>query len=93
MDAAERPPLLSDSARWRRVVFDRNLRLPPDGTLARTARQTPTLVVASGIVAITAATLALWFTVSVQGWGPITGASAIMGECAQLASGMRQAAE
>jgi NO-binding membrane sensor protein with MHYT domain len=39
----------------------------------------PTLVVASGIVAITAATLALWFTVSVRGWGPITGASAIMG--------------
>jgi NO-binding membrane sensor protein with MHYT domain len=39
----------------------------------------PTLVVASGIVAVTAATLALWFTVSVQGWGPITGASAIMG--------------
>jgi NO-binding membrane sensor protein with MHYT domain len=38
-----------------------------------------TLVVASGIVAITAATLALWFTVSVRGWGPITGASAIMG--------------
>jgi NO-binding membrane sensor protein with MHYT domain len=39
----------------------------------------PTLVVASGIVAVTAATLALWFTVSVQGWGPIIGASAIMG--------------
>jgi NO-binding membrane sensor protein with MHYT domain len=39
----------------------------------------PTLVVASGVVAITAATLALWFTVSVRGWGPITGASAIMG--------------
>jgi NO-binding membrane sensor protein with MHYT domain len=39
----------------------------------------PTLVVASGIVAMTAATLALWFTISVQGWGPITGASAIMG--------------
>ena len=30
----------------------------------------PTLVVASGIVAVTAATLALWFTISVQGWGP-----------------------
>jgi NO-binding membrane sensor protein with MHYT domain len=39
----------------------------------------PTLVAASGIVAISAATLALWFTVSVQGWGPVTGASAIMG--------------
>jgi NO-binding membrane sensor protein with MHYT domain len=38
-----------------------------------------TLVVASGVVAITAATLALWFTISVKGWGPITGASAIMG--------------
>ena len=39
----------------------------------------PTLVVASGIVAVTAATLALWFTISVRGWAPITGASAIMG--------------
>jgi NO-binding membrane sensor protein with MHYT domain len=47
--------------------------------VAGEVRYRPTLVVASGIVAITAATLALWFTVSVQGWGPITGASAIMG--------------
>jgi NO-binding membrane sensor protein with MHYT domain len=39
----------------------------------------PTLVVASGIIAIAATTTALWFTVAVQGWGRITGASAIMG--------------
>jgi NO-binding membrane sensor protein with MHYT domain len=38
----------------------------------------PTLVVASGIVAVTAATVALWFTVSVDGWSRVTGASAIM---------------
>jgi NO-binding membrane sensor protein with MHYT domain len=38
----------------------------------------PTLVVASVIVAVVAATAALWFTVSVQGWGPVTGAAAIM---------------
>jgi NO-binding membrane sensor protein with MHYT domain len=38
----------------------------------------PTLVIASGIIAVTAATVALWFTVSVRGWGRVTGASAIM---------------
>jgi NO-binding membrane sensor protein with MHYT domain len=39
----------------------------------------PTLVIASGLIAITAATVALWFTVSVRGWAPIVGASAVMG--------------
>jgi NO-binding membrane sensor protein with MHYT domain len=39
----------------------------------------PALVIASGIVAVTAATLALWFSVAVRGWGPIAGAAALMG--------------
>jgi NO-binding membrane sensor protein with MHYT domain len=38
----------------------------------------PTLVVASGIIAIVAATVALWFAQSVKGWAPITGAAAVM---------------
>ncbi|GAB1645486.1 MHYT domain-containing protein [Krasilnikovia sp. MM14-A1259] len=37
------------------------------------------LAAASGVIAVVAATTALWFTVSVRGWGPITGAAAIMG--------------
>jgi NO-binding membrane sensor protein with MHYT domain len=47
--------------------------------VAGEVRYQPTLVLASGIVAVTAATLALWFTVSVRGWGRVTAASAIMG--------------
>jgi NO-binding membrane sensor protein with MHYT domain len=39
----------------------------------------PTLVVASGIIAVVAASAALWFAVSVRGWGPITAAAATMG--------------
>ena len=38
----------------------------------------PALVVASGVIAIVAATVALWFTQSVKGWVPITGAAAVM---------------
>jgi len=38
----------------------------------------PTLVAASAIIAIAAAATALWFTVSVKGWAPITGAAALM---------------
>ncbi len=38
----------------------------------------PTLVVASGIIAVVAATVALWFAQSVKGWVPITGAAAVM---------------
>ena len=38
----------------------------------------PTLVVASGIIAVGAATVALWFTQSVKGWAPITAAAAVM---------------
>ena len=38
----------------------------------------PTLVVASGIIAVVAATVALWFAQSVKGWAPITGAAAVM---------------
>ncbi|MEV6632352.1 MHYT domain-containing protein [Actinoplanes sp. NPDC051470] len=36
------------------------------------------LVVASGIIAVVAATTALWFTQSVKGWAPITGAAVVM---------------
>jgi NO-binding membrane sensor protein with MHYT domain len=39
----------------------------------------PTLVAASALIAVVAATAALWFTVSVRGWLPITGAAAVMG--------------
>jgi NO-binding membrane sensor protein with MHYT domain len=39
----------------------------------------PVLLVASGVIAIAAATTGLWFAVSVRGWGQITGASAILG--------------
>ncbi|HEU4348893.1 MAG TPA: MHYT domain-containing protein [Actinoplanes sp.] len=42
-------------------------------------RYRPTLVVASGIIAVVAATVALWFSQSVKGWAPITGAAAVMG--------------
>ena len=38
----------------------------------------PTLVAASAIIAIVAATVALWFAQSVKGWVPITGAAAVM---------------
>lgn len=38
----------------------------------------PALVVASALIAVVAATTALWFTVSVQGWAAVTGAAAIM---------------
>ncbi|MCO8272725.1 histidine kinase [Actinoplanes sp. TRM 88003] len=36
------------------------------------------LVVASAVIAVVASTIALWFTVSVRGWAPISGAAAIM---------------
>jgi NO-binding membrane sensor protein with MHYT domain len=38
----------------------------------------PVLVVASGLIAVVAATVALGFTQSVKGWAPITGAAAVM---------------
>ena len=38
----------------------------------------PTLVVASGVIAVVAATVALWFTQWVKGWAPITGAGVVM---------------
>jgi NO-binding membrane sensor protein with MHYT domain len=38
----------------------------------------PTLVVASAVIAVVAATVALWFAQSVKGWAPITGAAAVM---------------
>jgi len=39
----------------------------------------PALVAASGVIAMVASTVALWFTVSVRGWAMIGGAAAIMG--------------
>jgi NO-binding membrane sensor protein with MHYT domain len=39
----------------------------------------PGLVGASGVIAIVAATVALWFTVTIRGWWPIVAAAAIMG--------------
>jgi NO-binding membrane sensor protein with MHYT domain len=38
----------------------------------------PVLVVASAVVAVVAATLVLWCAVSIDGWGRITGASAVV---------------
>jgi NO-binding membrane sensor protein with MHYT domain len=37
------------------------------------------LVVVSGVIAVAASTAALWFAVSVKGWGPIVGAAGLMG--------------
>ena len=39
----------------------------------------PGLVAASCLIAVVAATVALWFTVTIKGWGPIVMAAAIMG--------------
>ncbi|HEX8627050.1 MAG TPA: MHYT domain-containing protein, partial [Catenuloplanes sp.] len=46
--------------------------------VAGTIEYHPLLVAASAAVAIVAATVALWFTVSVRGWAAIIGAAAIM---------------
>lgn len=46
--------------------------------MAGTVHYQPTLVVASAVIAVSAATAALWFATSVRGWGPIAGASALM---------------
>ena len=46
--------------------------------LAGDVHYQPALVVASGIIAAVAATAALWFTQSVKGWVPITGAAVLM---------------
>ena len=45
--------------------------------VAGTIHYRPPLVVASGVIAVVAATAALWFTVTVHGWRQITGAAAI----------------
>jgi NO-binding membrane sensor protein with MHYT domain len=45
--------------------------------VAGTIHYRPPLVVASGIIAVVAATAALWFTVSVHGWRQITCAAAV----------------
>ena len=44
-----------------------------------TIRYDPVLVVVSAVIAVVAATAALWFAVSVTGWSPMVGAAAIMG--------------
>lgn len=46
--------------------------------VAGTISYQPLLVAASAVIAVVAATVALWFTVSVRGWAPIAGAAAIM---------------
>jgi NO-binding membrane sensor protein with MHYT domain len=48
-------------------------------SVSGTIHYRPGLVVASGVIAIVAATAALWFAVSVRGWTPMAGAAAIMG--------------
>jgi NO-binding membrane sensor protein with MHYT domain len=45
--------------------------------VAGTIRYRPPLVVASGVLAVVAATAALWFTVSVRGWRQISCAAAV----------------
>jgi NO-binding membrane sensor protein with MHYT domain len=47
--------------------------------VAGTITYRPMLVAASAIIAVTAATAALWFTTTVRGWGRIVAAAAIMG--------------
>ena len=47
--------------------------------VAGTIAYRPALVAASAIIAVTAATAALWFTTTVRGWGRIVAASAVMG--------------
>ena len=47
--------------------------------VAGTISYRPTLVGAAAIIAVTAATVALWFTTTVRGWGRIVAASAVMG--------------
>ena len=46
--------------------------------LAGTMHYYPPLVAASVVIAVVAATLALWFTVSVDGWARISAAAAVM---------------
>ncbi|MFC4072197.1 MHYT domain-containing protein [Actinoplanes subglobosus] len=46
--------------------------------LPGTIHYSPVLVVASGLIAIAASTIALWFAVSVRGWARVTGAAAVM---------------
>lgn len=47
--------------------------------VAGTISYDPGLVVASIVIAVVAATVALWFTVTVQSWGKIIAAAAVMG--------------
>lgn len=47
--------------------------------VAGTILYRPAYAAASGVLAIGAAALALWFTVSVRGWGRMAGASAVLG--------------
>jgi NO-binding membrane sensor protein with MHYT domain len=46
--------------------------------ISATIRYSPVLVVASGLIAIAASTIALWFAISVRGWAKVTGAAAVM---------------
>ena len=46
--------------------------------ISATVHYSPSLVVASALIAVAASTVALWFAMSVRGWLPITGAAAVM---------------
>jgi NO-binding membrane sensor protein with MHYT domain len=46
--------------------------------VSATIHYSPVLVAASGLIAIMASTIALWFAVSVRGWAQVTGAAAVM---------------
>ena len=47
-------------------------------TVAGTVHYDPELVLASGLIAVAAATTALWFAISVRGWVQISGAAVVM---------------
>jgi NO-binding membrane sensor protein with MHYT domain len=47
--------------------------------VAGTVHYNLSLVLASGIIAVVASAVALWFTISVRGWAPISCAAGIMG--------------
>jgi NO-binding membrane sensor protein with MHYT domain len=47
-------------------------------TVSGSMHYNPALVGASVLIAVVAATVAIWFTLSVDGWGQISGAAAVM---------------
>ncbi len=67
-------PAASSPARRGRDALHRHAR----HARGREIHYDPGLVAASCVIAVVAATVALWFTVSIKGWGPIVAAAAIM---------------